>query len=80
MSDEAARLLNEVLALPEKDRAFFAGRLLESLHEGEDEGVDEAWDAEIARRVEEVKSGKVKGIPRAEARRIISGEVKRRGD
>lgn len=80
MPNDAAKLLSELLALPEKDRAFIAAGLLQSLRGVEVEGAEEAWDAEIARRVEEVKSGKIKLIPWAEARRRMMGEGEARAD
>jgi putative addiction module component (TIGR02574 family) len=49
-----------------------AGSLLESLDETVDASAEEAWSQEIARRIEELDSGKVKPIPWAEARRQIS--------
>ena len=62
-----AQLLDEVerqaMALSQKDRAALAERLLASLDEGEDEGVEEAWAAEAERRDRELQEGKVKGIP-----------------
>lgn len=65
-----AQLLDEVerqgMALPQKDRAALAERLLASLDEGEDEGVEEAWAAEVERRDRELQEGKVKGIPASE--------------
>ncbi len=55
-------LFKEAWALPEEDRADLAGLLIESLESERDEGVDEAWAAEIARRLAELDSG-VEGIP-----------------
>ena len=46
--------------------------LLKSLDETIDEGVEEEWNAEIARRIQELDSGKVKPIAWAEARRQVS--------
>jgi hypothetical protein len=37
-----------------------------------DPSVEEAWNLEIARRIEELDSGKVKPLPWAEARRQIA--------
>ena len=62
MTQEATELLKRALALPEKERADLAGSLLDSLDATVDENVDAAWQEEIARRMEEVKSGKVKTI------------------
>ena len=74
MSFNASKLLEEALKLPVEARAALAGSLLESLDDTVDEDVEQAWAVEIARRLEEVQSGKVKGVPWAEARRrIVSG-------
>lgn len=74
MSPNASKLLEEALKLPMEARAALAGSLLESLDETVDEDAEQAWAVEIARRLEEVQSGKVKAVPWAEARRrILSG-------
>jgi len=73
MTDEASDVLKRALALPPEARAAIAGTLLESLDENPpDPGVEAAWSEEIARRIEELDSGKVKPIPWAEARRQIA--------
>ena len=74
MTSDAARLLEEALELPAEARAALAGSLLDSLDEVVDEDVEQAWALEIARRLEEVQSGKVRAVPWAEARRRIVGE------
>ena len=53
-------MLREALQLPPKARADIAGTLLRSLDATEDPGVEEAWAAEVDRRVADVDSGKVK--------------------
>jgi putative addiction module component (TIGR02574 family) len=60
MMQEAEELLKKALALPEKERADLAGSLINSLDETVDEDAEAAWQEEIARRLEEVRSGKVK--------------------
>lgn len=45
------------LALAPNERAALAAELFESLDEPADEGVDEAWEAEIDRRLDEVDRG-----------------------
>jgi putative addiction module component (TIGR02574 family) len=60
---EAVQLLkSQALALSVAERADLAHFLLTSL-EAEAEGVEEAWRAEIARRVEEIRGGQAKGRP-----------------
>jgi len=72
MTQEVSELLKKVLALPAEARAALAGSLLESLEDTLDAGAEEEWNQEIARRIAELDSGKVKPIPWAEARRQIS--------
>ena len=70
-------ILIEALQLPMQERAALASRLLASLDEQVDEGVDAAWDEEVAKRLKEIDEGKVKMVPwetvRAEMRGIIDG-------
>ena len=72
MSPDISELLKKALALPPEARAALAGSLLESLDDTVDPSVEEAWKHEIAKRIEELDSGKVKPIPWAEARRQIT--------
>ena len=59
MTENAERVKQEVLQLPEADRAELARFLIESLDESEDPDVVEAaWDEELRRRVERLKQGK----------------------
>jgi putative addiction module component (TIGR02574 family) len=60
MMQEARELLKKALALPDKDRADLAGSLIDSLDDTVDENAEAAWQEEIVRRLEEVRSGKVK--------------------
>ena len=74
MSPTAEELLKQALNLGERDRASVAGALIESLHQEVDPGTEEAWDAEIRRRVEELDSGAVETIPWSEVRaRLFRG-------
>jgi len=60
MMQEAQELLKKAFALPEKERADLAGSLIESLDQTVDENAEAAWQEEIARRLEEIRSGKAK--------------------
>ena len=74
MSPTAEELLKQVLTLGERDRASVAGALIESLHQEVDPDAEEAWDAEIRRRVEELDSGAVETLPWSEVRaRLFRG-------
>lgn len=75
MSQESTELLKKALTLPVAERAELAGSLIESLDEADDESVKAAWDEEIARRMEELDSGKVKPISLEQARRRLSSAI-----
>ena len=68
MNRDAAEILKEALALPSDQRAALAGSLISSLDEEPEEGVEEAWSVEIARRLAEIDSDSVKLLSWAEAR------------
>jgi putative addiction module component (TIGR02574 family) len=59
------------LQLPPKARADIAGTLLRSLDVADDPSLEDAWSAEIGRRVAEVDSRKVKLVPLSRARRRL---------
>jgi putative addiction module component (TIGR02574 family) len=75
MTQEVSELLKKALALPPEARAALAGSLLESLDDTVDASAEEEWNEEIARRIQELDSGKVKPIPWAEARRQVSAII-----
>ena len=73
MKNDASKILEAALGLPIEARAAIAGSLIESLDEEVDENVEAAWAEEIARRVQDLDSGKAKTIPWSKARqRILS--------
>jgi putative addiction module component (TIGR02574 family) len=55
----AAKKVAEVLALPEKDRAFLARELIASLDETIDTDAETQWHSVIDRRSREIEEGKV---------------------
>ena len=71
-------ILIEALQLPVQERAALASRLLASLDEQVDEGVDAAWGEEVAKRLKEIDEGKVKMVPgdivMRDMRRITRGD------
>lgn len=60
-------IADEALALPSEARALLADRLVESLDPAEDGYIHDLWVAEAQRRLQELRSGTVKGIPGDEA-------------
>ena len=74
MSDAADRLLSALMQLSREDRGTIASRLLETLEPTVDPEVEAAWAEEIRIRVEEVQSGRVKGVSWPEARERIMAD------
>ncbi len=59
MDTQPQELLTAALSLSEIERANIAGSLLRSLDPAPDPAADQAWAAEIQRRVESIDRGKV---------------------
>lgn len=60
MTPNPATVIRDALALDADQRAVVANALLESLHDSGDKGeVDEAWRAEVTRRLAEIRAGGV---------------------
>jgi putative addiction module component (TIGR02574 family) len=77
MSPKVAEVLDKALELSSHERGLLIDRLVESLDEAPpDEGIDAAWADEIKRRVDEIRSGKVKMIPGEEARQWLSERLR----
>ena len=55
--EDASRI---ALSLSTKDRASLAHVLLQSLDEQVDEGVEQAWDDEVAKRIKRFEAGESK--------------------
>jgi putative addiction module component (TIGR02574 family) len=69
MSPETDELLQKAMTLPLEARAELACSLIDSLDETVDEDAELAWQQEVVRRVDEIRSGKVKTIPWREVKR-----------
>ncbi len=63
MTETAERLKSELSQLSPQDRAELAQFLIESLDQGADPDAEAAWDAELSRRMEEIRTGKAVGEP-----------------
>ena len=75
---EANELLKKALALPDKERAELAASLIDSLDATVDDDAEAAWQEEVARRLNDIETGKVNTIPWDEVRRkgrtLLHGE------
>ncbi len=78
MTKSAEQLLDEVLRLPEQERAEIAARLIESLEREVDADVDAAWAAEIERRCAALDAGQAVTSDWNDVRRRIEEEIFRR--
>lgn len=60
------QIVEETRQWPPEKVGELVGRLTEDLHASDPE-IEAAWESEIVRRVEEIQTGKVKGIPLEES-------------
>jgi putative addiction module component (TIGR02574 family) len=79
MTPQVSELLEKALSLSTQERGLLAARLIDSLDdEQEEEGVEAAWDEEIKRRVDDIRSGRVKTIPGEQVLRELAKEFPNR--
>lgn len=74
-SEALEKLKSQVLTLSESERAELAHELVRSLDAPSDEGVDEAWDAEIRRRLSHIDAGTAKLVTRNEFRKQMRDRI-----
>ncbi len=63
MAEPSRDLESEALRLPPEQRARLAERLISSLESEPDARVEELWLAEAERRLDDLESGRVQGVP-----------------
>ncbi|HEX7149992.1 MAG TPA: addiction module protein [Thermoanaerobaculia bacterium] len=68
MTRAVEELYEQASRLPAEERAELAGLLLESIEDPADEGVEEAWAAEIERRMADFRAGRVETISWSDVR------------
>jgi putative addiction module component (TIGR02574 family) len=75
MTPQVSELLEKALTLSTEERGLLIDRLVETLdNEPAEEGVEAAWDEEIKRRVDEIRSGRVRTIPGEQVLRELAVE------
>ena len=77
MTRQGLNLLQKALSLSDKERAELVSSLIDSLDSIADEGAENAWDQEIARRIQDLDSGKAKTVRWEEVRARISTKLSR---
>ncbi len=65
------QIVEETSQWPADAVAELGDRILLAKHGGVEATVDGAWRSEVQRRVAELESGQVQGIPMAKARKLI---------
>jgi putative addiction module component (TIGR02574 family) len=71
MTQKSQVVLEEALKLTAYERAEVAEQLIASLDDGSDADVEQAWQEEVQRRLQQVESGEVKPIPWEEVQRRL---------
>lgn len=66
MTATAERLKADLVRLSPPERAELAQFLLDSLDEGSDPDAEQAWEAELAKREQEIRTGQAAGEPAAQ--------------
>jgi putative addiction module component (TIGR02574 family) len=75
VTPQLSELLEKALALSTRDRGLLIDRLIASLDEEPVEaGAEAAWGEEIKRRVDDVRSGRVKTLPGEQVLRELAEE------
>lgn len=69
-------LRSEILALSEAERAELAHDLIQSLDAPGENGVEDAWDREIMRRIGEIDAGQAEFLDRGEFRRRLRAKLR----
>ena len=67
MSISIEQIAEAALSLPSDARALLADRLVESLDPLTDQDVRSAWASEALRRLDDLRTGRVAGVPANEA-------------
>jgi putative addiction module component (TIGR02574 family) len=75
MTPQVSELLEKALGLSAQERGLLIDRLIETLdNEPAEEGVEAAWGEEIKRRVDDIRSGRVKTVPGEQVLRELAEE------
>jgi len=67
MNSNLDQITADAMKLPLRDRVQLAQRLVSTIDDEVETGVEELWFAEAKRRLEELESGEVEGIDSDEA-------------
>jgi putative addiction module component (TIGR02574 family) len=71
MTQKSQVVLEEALKLSPNERAEVVEQLIASLEEAPDTNVEQAWQEEVQRRLQQIERGEVKTIPWEEVQRRL---------
>ena len=71
MTDKSQAIVEQALKLSPTERAEVAEKLIVSLDEVPDTDVEQAWQEEIQKRLQQIDRGEVKTIPWEEVQRRL---------
>lgn len=71
MTQKFQVVLEEALKLSPNERAEVVEQLIASLEEAPDTNVEQAWQEEVQRRLQQIERGEVKTIPWEEVQRRL---------
>lgn len=74
MSNRARAILEEALKLSDAEQMEIAGALLHGHSSQKDPGYDQAWEAELRRRIEAIDRGEVALLDEDELDRTVFGK------
>lgn len=69
--DKTQAILEQALKLSPAERAHMAEQLIASLDEGSDIDVEQAWQEEVQRRLQQIDRGEVQAISWEQVRRSL---------
>jgi putative addiction module component (TIGR02574 family) len=77
MTPQVSELLEKALTLSTEERRLLVSRIGETLDDDPvEEGVEMAWDEEIKRRVDDIRSGRVKTVPGEQLRERLNTRLR----
>jgi putative addiction module component (TIGR02574 family) len=74
MDEKLKNILENALNMPQEQRAFIAGRLIESLDDKVDEDVETAWQNEIQKRIASAEKGEATFMSWEYVKKRLKGE------
>ncbi|UCF93566.1 MAG: addiction module protein [Desulfobacterales bacterium] len=74
MDEKLKNILEKALNMPQEQRAFIAGRLIDSLDDKVDEDVETAWQKEIQKRIASAEKGEATFMSWDEVKKRLKGE------